>query len=209
MKFYDCSSAPSPRRVRIFLAEKGVTLPSVQVDLRGGAQLTAEFGKLNPWCTVPVLELDDGTAISEAIAICRYIEEAYPDPPLMGRDGKEKAVIAMWEHRCEMDGFFAVAEAFRNTAKGLKGRAMTGLAAVEQIPALAERGRLRVQNFFKAMDVRLAESEFVAGPAYSVADITLLVTVDFAAGAKLEVPEGLTHLRRWHAHVSLRPSARN
>lgn len=205
--FHDCATAPSPRRVRIFLAEKGVTLPTVQVDLRHGEHLGEAFRALNPWCTVPVLVLDDGTAISEAMAVCRYLEDVYPEPPLMGRDAKEKGVVAMWEHRFEADGFFAVAEVMRNMAKGFKGRGLTGAASAEQIPELAERGRARVARFFDALDARLGESEYVAGPDYTVADITAQVAVDFAGWIKMALPETHTHARRWHEALSARPSA--
>lgn len=205
--FYDCTTAPSPRRVRIFLAEKGVTLPTVQVDLRSGEHLGGAFRALNPWCSVPVLVLDDGTAISEAIAVCRYLEDAYPEPPLMGCDAREKGVVAMWEHRFEIDGFLAVTEVYRNFARGLKGRALVGPAGAEQIPALAERGRARVERFFDALETRLAESAFVAGETYTVADITAQVTVDFAGWIKMSVPEANMHTRRWHEAASARPSA--
>lgn len=207
MKFYDCASAPSPRRVRIFLAEKGVTVPTVQVDLRSGEQLRPEFAKLNPWRTLPVIELDDGTTISEASACCRYLEEIYPEPPLMGRDAKEKALIAMWDHHCEIEGFLAVAEAFRNQAKGMKGRALPGPVGYEQIPALAERGKARVGHFFEALNERLGESPFVAGPDYSVADITAFASVEFAGWAKLNPEDGHTDLRRWLEEMRTRPSA--
>ncbi len=185
MKLYDFAPAPSPRRVRIFLAEKGVTLPTVQVDLRSREHMSEAFRTLNPWITVPVLELDDGTAISESIAICHYLEAAYPEPPLMGRTPTEKGVIAMWEHRAEQDGFLAVAEAFRNSTPGMRGRAMTGAANVEQIPALVERGKARAERFFAALNERLADSEYLAGPDYTVADITALISVDFAGWMKL------------------------
>lgn len=208
MKFYDCATAPSPRRVRMFLAEKGVTVPTVQVDLRAGEQLRPEFIKLNPWATVPVLELDDGTAISEASACCRYIEEIHPQPPLLGSTPKDKAVIAMWDHRCELDGFFAVAEALRNEAKGMAGRALAGPVGYEQIPALAERGRARAKRFFEVLDARLAESAFVAGPELSVADITAFVAVDFAGWLKLAPSESAHALRRWLDGMRQRPSAK-
>jgi glutathione S-transferase len=207
MKLHDCRTAPSPRRVRIFLAEKGLALPTVQVDLRHGEQLTPAFRALNPWCTVPVLELDDGTAIGEAIAVCHYLEAVQPEPALMGRTPAEKATILMWEHRCEVDGFLAVQEAFRNSAPGLRGRAVTGTEEVAQIPALAERGRSRVLRFFRLLDQRLAASPWVGGPAYSVADITALVAVDFAGWLKLELPPDCVHARGWHADASRRPSA--
>lgn len=208
MKLYDFAPAPSPRRVRIFLAEKGVTLPTVQVDLRSREHMGEAFRALNPWFTVPVLELDDGTAISESIAICHYLEAAYPEPPLMGRTPKEKGVIAMWEHRAEQDGFLAVAEAFRNSTPGMRGRAMTGAADVEQIPALVERGKARTERFFAALNERLADSEYLAGPDYTVADITALISVDFAGWMKLAPSDEQLHLKRWHAAVSSRPSAK-
>ncbi|MBK8906515.1 MAG: glutathione S-transferase [Rhodospirillales bacterium] len=208
MKFYDCSTAPSPRRVRIFLAEKGVELPTVQVDLRNGEHLQPEFRRINPWATVPALALDDGATITEAVAICRYIEETWPDPPLMGRDARDKAVVAMWEHRCEIDGFLPAQDAFRNASKGMKGRALTGVDGVEQIPELAERGRMRVRRFFRVLDERLAESPFVAGGHFTIADITALVAVDFAGWIKLGLPDDHTHARRWHQEVSARPSAK-
>jgi glutathione S-transferase len=208
MKFYDCVTAPSPRRVRIFLAEKGISVPTVQVDLRNNEQLTPAFRVINPDATVPALELDDGTHINDAVAICVYFEATHPQPPLMGETAEEKALIAAWQREVERNGFYAVMEAFRNTVAGLKGRALPGPHNYEQIPALAERGRLRVNHFFAQMEARLAQSEFVAGKCYSIADITALVTVDFANRARLPVPEEHAHLRRWHAQVSARPSAR-
>ncbi|HYN39059.1 MAG TPA: glutathione S-transferase [Rhodospirillales bacterium] len=208
MKLYDCASAPSPRRVHMFLAEKGLTIPVVQVDLRAGEHLRPEFLKLNPWATVPVLELDDGTTISEASACCRYIEEVHPEPPLLGCDPKEKAVIAMWDHRCEIDGFLATAEALRNEAKAMAGRALTGPVGYAQIPALAERGRARAGRFFAVLDARLAEVPFVAGAAFSVADITAFITVEFASWLKLAPPDGAVALRRWLDGMRARPSAK-
>lgn len=208
MKLYDFSTAPSPRRVRIFLAEKGIDIPSVQVNLREREQFSPEFRKVNPACTVPVLVLDDGTALSEAVAIYRYLEEVYPDPPLLGVDARDKAIVAMWDHWCEIDGFFAVAEAFRNSTPGFKGRALPGPDKTEQLPALAERGRVRVRRFFEALDARLGEQEFIAGQRYTVADITAQVSVDFANWIKISIPEECKNARRWHAAVSERPSAK-
>lgn len=208
MKLYDFAPAPSPRRVRIFLAEKGLTVPTVQVDLRSGEHLGEAFRKINPWCTVPALELDDGTTLSESIAICCYLEAAFPEPPLMGRTPTEKGVIAMWEHWAELDGFFAVAEAFRNSTPGMRGRALTGVANVDQIPALVERGKARTERFYRTLNDRLAETEYLAGPEYTVADITAQITVDFAGWMKLVPGEDQVHLKRWHAAVSSRPSAK-
>ncbi len=207
MKFYDCSTAPSPRRVRIFIAEKGLDIPTVQVDLRNGEHLTESFRKLNPWCTVPVLELDDGTTLSEAVAVCRYLEETRADPPLMGVDARDRARVAMWEHRFEIDGFLAVTEAFRNQARGLKGRALTGPEGAEQIPALVERGRARVERFFAALDRQLADHPFVTGERYTIADITAQVAVDFAGWIKMSLPVECRHAAAWYQRVSQRPSA--
>jgi glutathione S-transferase len=208
MKFYDCSTAPSPRRVRIFLAEKGISVPTVQVDLRNGEQFSPAFRAINPDATVPVLELDNGTRIADAIGICVYFEATHPQPPLMGASAEEKAVITERQRLAERNGFYAVMEAFRNSTPGLKGRGLPGPDNYEQIPALAERGRARVMRFFNEMDTYLAQHPFVAGPRYSIADITALVTVDFARWAKLTIPDECSHLRRWHTEISARPSAR-
>ena len=208
MKFYDCTTAPSPRRVRIFLAEKGITVPTVQVDLRNNEQLTAEFRAINPDATVPSLELDDGTRINDAVGICVYFEALHPRPALMGETAEEKALVASWQRQVERNGFYAVMEAFRNATPGLKGRALPGPHDYEQIPALAERGRLRVQHFYEQMDAQLAQSEFIAGPRYSIADITALITIDFAARAKMPIPADCAHVQRWHTQVSARPSAK-
>lgn len=207
MRFYDCSTAPSPRRVRIFMAEKGLRIPVVQVDLRNGEHLTEAFRKRNPWCTVPVLELDDGTAVSEAVAVCKYLEETYPEPPLMGTDARDRAVVAMWNHRFEIDGFLAVTEAFRNGAKGLAGRALTGPDDVEQIPELAQRGRKRVERFFAVLDAQLVHHPFVAGERYTIADITAQVAVDYAAWIKMSLPPECRRAAEWRERVGKRPSA--
>jgi len=208
MKFYDCAIAPSPRRVRIFLAEKGITLPTIQVDLRKGEQFGEAFRAVNPDCTVPVLELDDGRRISDSLAVCVYLEQTRPQPPLMGVDAADRAIVAEWQRRAERDGFLAVAEAFRNSTPAFKTRALPGPDDYAQIPALVERGRARTQKFFKLMDARLADREFVAGDRYTIADITTLVAVDFAGWIKLTIPDDCPHLRRWHAAVAARPSAK-
>ncbi len=208
MKLYDCASAPSPRRVRIFLAEKGMTVPTVQIDLRTGEQFGAAFRAINPECTVPVLELDDGTRITDAIGICRYFEAVQREPPLMGCDAADAGVVEQWQRWAERDGFYAVMEAFRNATPGLKGHALPGPDTYEQIPALAERGRARVAHFFERLDARLGTCEFVAGRDYTIADITGLIVVDFAGWAKLKPAESLVHLRRWYGAVAARPSAK-
>ncbi len=208
MKFYDCTTAPSPRRVRIFLAEKGISVPTVQVDLRNNEQLTPAFRAINPDATVPSLELDDGTRINDAVGICVYFEAINPQPALMGEGAKEKALVTSWQREAERNGLYAVMEAFRNSTAGLRGRALPGPHDYEQIPALAERGRLRVGHFFEQMNGRLAQSEFVAGARFSIADITALIAVDFTRWIKMPIPEDYKDLRRWHAQVSARPSAK-
>ena len=208
MKFYDCATAPSPRRVRIFLAEKGLQLGIIQVDLRNNEQFTPAFRAINPDCTVPALQLDDGTVIADAVAICHYIEELHPEPPLIGATPQERAIVIALNRQIERDGFLAAMDAFRNVAKGLKGRALPGPHDYEQIPELAERGRARVEHFFRDMDARLAGRDYVAGSRFTIADISTLVMTELADRAKLQVPEDCANLRRWHASVSARPSAK-
>jgi glutathione S-transferase len=208
MKFYDCTTAPSPRRVRIFLAEKGISVPTVQVNLREGEHLRPTFLAINPDATVPVLALDDGTVINDAVAICQYFEEMQPSPPLIGATPEERAVTVAWTRRVERDGFYAVMEAFRNSTPGLQGRALPGPDNYEQIPALAERGRSRVGRFHQWMNAHLADRRFVVGERYSIADITAQITLEFGKWAKLAIPDSCPHLARWFAAVSARPSAK-
>ena len=207
MKLYDCKTAPSPRRVRIYLAEKGIELDTVQVDLGSGEQFSPEFRRLNPDCVVPVLELDDGRCITEVIAICDYLEALHPEPPMFGRTPEERAAVLMWNAKVEQQGFWAMADAFRNSAKGLVDKALTGPDPYSQIPELAERGRARVQAFFKRIDAQLADSQFIAGDFYSVADISALAVVDFAAWLKIALPSDAQNLARWYASVAGRASA--
>ena len=207
MKLYDCDTAPSPRRVRVFLAEKGLEIPVVQVDLRNGEHLGERFIAINPRCSVPVLELDDGAFLSEAMAICRYLEALQPEPSLFGRDPAEQGRVAMWNAIAELDGLFAVAESLRNRARGFRGRALPGQESYEQIPELVERGRRRASACFALLDERLADNHYLAGHNFSVADITAMVAIDFAGWIKLPVTEGHAHLKRWYDRVSQRPSA--
>jgi len=207
LKFYDCKTAPSPRRVRIFLAEKGVSVDTVQVDLGSGEQFSEAFRKINPDCVVPALQLDDGTCLSEVMAICHYFEELHPDPPLIGTTPEERAIVLMWTAKVEQQGLWAMAEAFRNSTKGLTNNAVPGPDPYPQIPDLAERGRKRVYKFFERLDGQLADNEYVAGNSYSMADIAAMVVVDFAAWIKIALPEDAENLARWYKAVSSRPSA--
>jgi glutathione S-transferase len=206
MKLYDCTTAPSPQRVRIFLAEKGVDIPLVQVDLREQEQLGDAFRAINPDCTVPVLELDDGTRISEIFAICQYLESQFPEPVLMGRDALEQAMVSMWNSKIEQNGIAALAETLRNRARGMQDRALPGPVNLPQIPELVERGRKRAETFFDRLDSQLGHNEFVTGDQFTMADITAYVMVQFAGWSKISIPESQKHLQRWYNTVSKRPS---
>ena len=206
MIFFDCKTAPSPRRVRIFIAEKGITVETVSVDLRSKEQLDLDFRSINPRCTVPVLELDDGTRLTTTAGIWRYLEAAYPDPALMGETPKQRGIISDLQWHIEMNGFMAMAEFLRNSAPAMKGRALTGPQDYEQIPELADRGKLRVQSFLEEIDQIIANKLYAAGDQFSVADIDLLVFIDFAAWRKLSLPEGAENARRWYENVGARPS---
>ena len=207
LKLYHSSGSPNSRRVRVFLAEKELELTLIPVDLAKGEQRSDEYRRINPRQMVPTLVLQDGTTIGEVPAIWRYLEETYPTKPLLGATPKEKALVSMWERRAELDGFAAVMEGVRNAAAGLKGRAIAGPNDYEQIPALVERSKLRVGNFFSDLDARLTDVPFVAGDEFSVADITALVAIDFAAKAfAMPTPEKHRALRHWYAKVSARPS---
>jgi glutathione S-transferase len=207
MKLYQSNASPNSRRVRIYLAEKGISMPLVPVDLGAREQFSDAYAAINPRRVVPTLVLEDGTAIGEVPAIQRYLEEIHPEPPLLGTTPKTKALVAMWERRAEIEGFAAVMEAVRNAVPGLKGRAIAGPHDYEQIPKLVERSRQRVGHFYADFNTRLADVPFIAGEEFSVADITALVTIDFAArAANLPMTDAHAALKRWYDSVSLRPS---
>lgn len=208
MKLYHSSGSPNARRVRILAAEKGLDLELVAVDLGTREQFSESYRAINPRAVVPTLVLDDGTAIGEAPVIMRYLDDAFASASLFGETAAEKAVVAMWERRAELEGFATVMEGVRNAAVGLKGRALSGPHGYEQIPELVERSRQRVANFHADLQARLAEVPFVAGERFSAADITALVALDFAAKAlNMPIPEAHGALQRWYAGVSARPSA--
>jgi glutathione S-transferase len=208
MKLYQNAGSPNSRRVRIFLAEKGLSIPLIPIDFSKGEQHSDAYRAINSRRVVPTLVLEDGTAIGEVPAILRYLEEIHPQTPLHGESAKERALVTMWERRVELEGFAAVMEGIRNAVPGLKSRAIAGPHDYEQIPELVERSKLRVKNFLTDLDTRLTEVPFVAGEHYSIADITALVTVDFAAKAiNVPLPDERVALRRWYELVSKRPSA--
>ena len=200
MILYDGGRAPNPRRVRIFLAEKGMSVPVERIDLASLEHKSAEFTAINPLQRVPVLELDDGTVITESIAICRYFEGLRPEPPLFGRGAMEEALVEMWNRRVELNLYQAVAAVFRHTNPGMMG-------VEDQVPEWGEKNRPRVFEFLALLDRELTDRMFVAGDHYTVADITALVAVDFMRPAKLIMPEEFVNLRRWHLQVGERTSA--
>jgi glutathione S-transferase len=203
---YDCATAPSPRRARILLAEKGVVHETVQVDLRNGEQLGDAYRRINPHCTVPTLRTDEGLTLTDNAAITAYLEARYPEPPLLGTTPAERAEIASWNWRIEFEGLMAIAEAMRNAAPSMARRALPGPVNYEQIPALAERGRARLLQFFVDLNDRLHGRDFIATDRLSIADITAVVAVDFARVVKVKPGDEHPHLVRWRAGMALRPA---
>jgi glutathione S-transferase len=201
MKLYDGGRAPNPRRVRVFLAEKGITVPTEQVDLGALKHKSAEFTAINPLQRVPALILDDGSVLTESIAICRYFDALHPDPPLFGRSAVEVAWVEMWQRRLELHLLFPVAHVFRNQHPAMKDM------EVPQVPAWAEANKPRIADFLSLLDRELADRQFIAADHYTVADITGLVALDFMKPAKLSIDDSLANVRRWHAELSARPSA--
>jgi glutathione S-transferase len=201
MKILQTKTAPNPRRVRVFLAEKGIEVPYEEVDIIKGLK-TPEYTKVNPFQRVPVLVLDDGTPIAETMAICRYFEETKPEPALFGKGARQRAIVEMWNRRMELGLLACVAQAFRHLHPA------AAQLEVPQVPAWGEANKPRAQEILQIMDRELATRRYIAGDEFSVADITALVAVDFAKPARVERPAGLTHLARWHEEVSARPSAK-
>ena len=209
MKLYDYAHAPNPKRVHMFLAEKGLRLERVQIDLTKGEQLSADYRNVNPLCQVPVLELDDGTRISECIAICHYLEELQPEPNLFGANPSERAAVLMWNHIVEQEGLPGLADALRNSIDMFKNHALPGPTEHAQIPELIERGRKRAMSFLDFMDRRLSGREYLAADRFTLADITLRASVDMAARMarrfELEVFDGREALAAWYKRLSERP----
>ena len=201
---YDCATAPSPRRARILLAEKGVAHETVQVDLRHGEQLSDAYRIINPQCTVPALRTDDGLLLTDNAAITAWLEARFPQPPMLGSTPQEKAQIASWNWRIEFEGLMAIAEAMRNSAPAMANRALPGPVDHAQIPALAQRGLARLQQFLVTLNDRLAGRDFIATDSFSIADITAVVAVDFARVVKVKPGELHPHLLRWRTGMAQR-----
>jgi glutathione S-transferase len=200
MKLYDGGRAPNPRRVRVFLAEKGITVPAEQVDLGGLQQRSEAFTAINPMQRVPALILDDGTVITESIAICRYFEALHPDPPLFGRGALQSALVEMWSRRVEFHLFIPVSHIFRHLHPAMKEMESP------QVAEWGEANKPRALSFLQFLDGELASRSFIAGDDYTVADITAMIAVDFMRVSRMVVPDTLTHLKRWYTAVSERPS---
>jgi glutathione S-transferase len=201
LKLYDGGKAPNPRRVRVFLKEKGIEVPVVPVDLGKMAHKSQEFTAINPLQRVPALVLDDGTVLTESIAICRYFEALHPDPALFGTGAKEAALVEMWQRRMEFQLLTQVGHVFRNSHPAMKDW------EVPQVPAWADANRPRVLDFLKLLDDELTNRPFAAGDKFSVADITGMIGIDFMKPAKLAVPEEFANVKRWHAELCARPSS--
>jgi glutathione S-transferase len=201
MRIIETRSAPNPRRVRIFLAEKGLSVPFEQLDLMAGALRTEQFTALNPMQRVPILVLDDGTVISESVAICRYFEELNPLPPLFGEGAVGRATVEMWNRRVEFGLFGAIAAVFRHLHPKMSH------LEVPQVTAWGEANKAKVAEMLALLDIALAGRRFIAGDAYSIADITALVAIDFRRPARLDRPANLDNVARWHREVAGRPSA--
>jgi glutathione S-transferase len=204
--FYDCLPAPSPRRARIVLAEKGIAHEVRLVDLSKGEQLTPEFRLINPACTVPVLVLEDGAVLTDNAGIAAWAEAAHPQPPLLGTTPLEKAAVASWNSKLEGECFMAIAEVLRNTARGMKDRALPGPHNYAQIPELAERGRARLPHFLDRFEAHMAGREWVAIDSFSLADITAGVALDFAGWVKVDVNAGRPGIAAWRERIAARPS---
>ncbi|TGS10189.1 glutathione S-transferase [Mesorhizobium sp. M2E.F.Ca.ET.209.01.1.1] len=202
MKLFDGGRAPNPRRVRVFLAEKGLTVPLVPVDMGALEHRGEQVAQRNPLRRLPVLELDDGTIITESIAICRYFEELHPEPSLFGKGALGKAKVEMWQRRLELNLMASVAAAFRHIHPAMKEW------EVPQIPEWGEANKPKVIEFLRLFDKELAQREFAAGDAYSVADITGMIAIDFMKPARIKVPEECTNVLRWYAALTSRPSAK-
>jgi glutathione S-transferase len=208
MKLYDMRAAPNPRRVRIFLAEKGVEIPREEVDIAAGANLEPAYLAVNPRGVVPTLVLDDGRILDESIAICRFFEALNPEPNLFGTTPFEQAEIESWQRRMEFEGMFNIAAAFRNTAPAYEDRGAAGaLPPTPQIPAMAERGLLLARHWMDRLESHLAEREFVAAGRFTVADITAFVSLDFAKWVGLRAGESHPNLVAYHARIKARPSS--
>ncbi|MFN3231197.1 MAG: glutathione S-transferase family protein [Alphaproteobacteria bacterium] len=208
MKLYQMGLAPNPRRLNMFLAEKGIEVPKIEIDTRKREQFGEDFTRINPMRQIPALELDDGMVLTESVAICHYFEGLHPEPNLLGKTPLEVATIMMWERRMEQHGLMPVADAFRNGNPFYEGHAVSGGEPLPQIPELAERGLVRIDQFYQRLDGFLDGREWLAADRLTLADITGFVAADFAKVVGKKPPENLENLQRWYQAIRSRPSAR-
>ena len=202
MKLYTFDAAPNPRRLTLFMQYKGINIETRQIDMRALEQLSDEYKTINPERTVPALVLDDGTVLTEVVGICVYLEALYPDRPLMGSSDLEKALVISWDHKIFAGLTAATASILRNSSKGFVNRALPGPIDLPQIPELAERGRLQIPQLLPILDQHLANNQWLAGDNFSLADIDLMVSIDFMAWVKQSVPEECVHLKSWHERAA-------
>lgn len=207
MLFFDCASAPNPRRVRMVIAEKGLEIETREVSIAKGEQLASDFLAINPRGTLPVLVTEAGQALTETVAIAAYLEDLHPDPPLMGQGAEEKAAVLNWNAVIEQQGGQPITDAFRNSHPAMKGRAVPGPQDYAQLPDLAERGRQRVAEFFDMLEARLQQSPFIATDCFTLADISCFAMIEFARVVKLRIPEGNQATLTWYEHMRKRASA--
>ncbi|MEP1330786.1 glutathione S-transferase [Pseudophaeobacter sp.] len=207
MIFYDCSTAPNPRRARMFLAEKGLAPETHDISIAKGEQLSAAFRAVNPGATIPVLVTDAGTVLTENLGIAAYLEAYQPEPALMGRTADEKGLVLMWNSIVEQQGGAPIAETLRNTHPAFQDRAIPGPDNYAQLPELAERGVARTARFIDMLEERLSQSPYLAGEDFTLADISAFVFVEFARVVKLRIPEDNSATLAWHAAIKARPSA--
>jgi len=207
MIFYDCSTAPNPRRARMFIAEKGLEIETRDISIAKGEQLSDAFRAVNPRATIPVLVTEAGTVLTENLGIAAYLEARFPEPPLMGRTPDEKGSVLMWNAIVEQQGGVPIAEALRNAHPTFADRAIPGPVNYAQIPELAQRGVDRTKLYFDLLEERLKDSSYVAGESFTLADISTFVFVDFARVVKMRIPEGNTATQSWFEAVKSRPSA--
>ncbi|MDH3661749.1 MAG: glutathione S-transferase family protein [Alphaproteobacteria bacterium] len=208
MKLYDFGPAANAKRVRMFLAEKGIEIPIVEVQVRDGALFEEPYRTMNPFAVVPFLELDDGTVIGESMAICKYLEELHPEPSLLGRDARERALIEMWNRRLEIDGLMPMIHAVRNTNPLFAGRVVPGTrTGLAQLPEIAERGKAMLMILLERIDPALKDNAFIAGERFSIADITGFFMMNAAKILDVPFAEHFPNVTRWHADLASRPSA--
>jgi len=207
LKLYDFAMAPNAQRVRVFMAEKGIDVPSEQLNVREDAHLVEPFSSMNPFHCVPFLELDDGTVVAESMSICRYLEELHPEPPLFGSTATERAVIDMWLRRFELDGFIPMLHAVRNHVPMFAGRVVPGTRNdLPQMPEMVSRGKEMMAIFLSRIEPHMANNEFVAGPTFTVADITAFFTLRMTKMMEMDIDSAYPAVAAWFAKVSVRPA---